>query len=121
MRSIRTLYQACIRATKAADKEVKDANANFEKRLADNIKTDSKSFFAYVRKRSKTKVKVGPLINSAGEKMEDAHGMADEFNTYFASVLTKEDNASMPQAERVFKGPETKLLTDLTINEDKVL
>ena len=42
-------HPACIRATKAADKEVKDAKANFEKRLAANIKTDSKSFFAYVR------------------------------------------------------------------------
>ena len=39
-------------------------------------------------------------------------------NTYFASVFTKEDNTSMPQAERVFRGPETELLTDLTINED---
>ena len=53
--------------------------------------------------------------------MVDAHGMADEFNTYLASVFTKEDNTSMPQAERVFKGPETELLTDLTINEDMVL
>ena len=52
--------------------------------------------------------------------MEDAHGMADEFNVYFASVFTKEDNTSMPQAERVFKGPETELLTDLIINEDMV-
>ena len=45
--------------------------------------------------RSKTKVKVGPLMNSTGEKIEDAHRMADEFNTYFASVFTKEDNMSM--------------------------
>ena len=55
-----------------------DTKANFEKRLADNIKTDSKSFFAYVRERNKTNVKVVPLINGTGEKMEDAHGMADE-------------------------------------------
>ena len=61
-----SLHSACIRAAKAADKEVEYAKANFEKRLADNIKTDSKSFFAYVRERSKSKVKVGPLINSTG-------------------------------------------------------
>ena len=60
---------------------------------------------------------MGPLINSTGEKMADAHAMADEFNTYF----TKEDNKSRPQAERVFKGRKTELLTDLTINEDMVL
>ena len=53
--------------------------------------------------------------------MEDAHGVADEFNTYFASVCMKEDNTSMPQAKRVFIGPETELLTDLTIKEDMVL
>ena len=64
---------------------------------------------------------MGPLINSTEEQMEDIYGMVDEFNIYFASVFTKEDNTSMPQAERVFKGPETELLTDLTINEDMVL
>ena len=104
-----SLHPICIRAAKAADKEVKDAKANFEKRLANNINSDSKTFFAYVRERSKMKVNVGPLINSTGEKMKDAQGMADEFNTYFALVFTKEDNTSMPQAERVFKGPETEL------------
>ena len=47
--------------------------------------------------------------------------MADEFNNYFASVFTKEDNTSMPHAERVLEGPASELLTDLTINEDMVL
>ena len=39
------------------------------------------------------------MTNSSGEKMEDAHRMADEFNTYFASVFMKEDNTSMLQAK----------------------
>ena len=43
-----SLHPACIRAAMAADKEVEDAKVNFEMRLADNIKTDSESFFAYV-------------------------------------------------------------------------
>ena len=85
-----SLYPAYIRAAKATDKEVRDAKANFEKRLADNIKTDSKSFFAYFRERNKTKVKVGPLINGTRKKMEDAHGMADEFNTNFTSVFMRQ-------------------------------
>ena len=37
---------------------------NFEKKLAENIKKDSKSFFAYVRGRSQATRKVGPLTDN---------------------------------------------------------
>jgi hypothetical protein len=39
----------------------------FEEKLANNIKNDSKSFFAYVRSKQRTKVTVGPLKDQCGE------------------------------------------------------
>ena len=45
-----------MRANKTATKELKNAKHNFEKKLAENTKKDKKSFYAYNRSKSKTKV-----------------------------------------------------------------
>jgi len=45
-----------VRANKTATKELKNAKHNFEKKLAENRKKDKKSFYAYNRSKSKTKV-----------------------------------------------------------------
>jgi len=37
-------HPACVRASRLASREVKKAKLNFEKKLAENIKKDSKSF-----------------------------------------------------------------------------
>jgi len=63
-----TKHPACRRAANKDSKELKKAKFNFEKKLADNIKNDSKSFYAHVRGGSKsTKNYVGPIVNSQGE------------------------------------------------------
>ena len=54
-------HPACIQASNKAHREVKGAKRNFEKLLAHNIKEDSKSFYAYVRSKSKSRKKPGPL------------------------------------------------------------
>ena len=59
--------------------------------IAKNIKNDKKTFFAYVRSKSKSKVTPGPLLNEAGETVSDLKESADMFNCYFSSVFTKED------------------------------
>ena len=43
------------------------AKKNFEERLANNIKNDSKSFCAYVRSKQRIKTTVGPLKNQKEE------------------------------------------------------
>jgi len=55
------------------------------------IKHDKKSFYAYVRSKTKFKATVGPLSNSSGQLYTQNVDMAEEFNKYFASVYTKED------------------------------
>ena len=44
----------------------KKAKYSFEKKLASNVKTDTKFFYAYARSKSKTKTSVGPLKNGDG-------------------------------------------------------
>jgi len=48
------------------------AKKNFEERLANNIKIDSKSFYAYVRSKQRIKTTVGPLKNQKEEIITNA-------------------------------------------------
>ena len=62
--------------------EIKKARMNFENKLAQNIKYDSKSFFAYVRSKSKARVKRGSLKDDNGRLLEKGGEVAEEFSTY---------------------------------------
>ena len=59
-------------ANKAA-KAVRLAKRDFERKVAKNIKTDSKSFFSYVRSKTRIKSAVGPLTddNDKGKLIND--------------------------------------------------
>ena len=56
-------HPAYQRAAKEADSEVIRSKKRFERKLAANIKSDVKSFYAYVSCKRKTKPSVGPVIN----------------------------------------------------------
>ena len=88
-----------MRASRLASREVKKAKLNFEKKLADNIKKDSKSFFAYVRGRSQATRKLGPLSDSGGNLVESSDGMSELFNEAFGKVFTKENLSDIPEAK----------------------
>ena len=53
-------------ALNAARNEVRKFKRNFEHKLAKNKKSDSKSFYAYVRSKQNVRDRVGPLEDSAG-------------------------------------------------------
>ena len=67
--------------------------------MADNIKNDSKSFYAYVRGISKATKKIGPIANSQGELVDSSEGMCELLNQAFGEVFTKEDLSDIPQAK----------------------
>ena len=48
-------HPACKEASRTAAVDVRNARLIFETKLADNIKYDSKSFFAYVRSKSRAR------------------------------------------------------------------
>ena len=56
--------------------------------MAEQIKDNPKLFYGYVRSKSKTKVKVGPLENSEGIIVGDNKGMSKMWNEYFFTVFT---------------------------------
>ena len=93
----------------------------FEERLAGNIKNDSKSFFAYVRSKQRTKVTVGPLKNQSGDVISDNKTAADVMNDYFASVFTVEDVNNIPEPVKIFNSTlEMDKLNHIEIYEQDV-
>ena len=89
-------YEVYKEVLNAATNEVRTSKRNFEHKLAQNIKSDSKSFYACVRSKQNVRDKVGPLEDNAGIKITQGCLMADELNMHFSSVSTREDTSSLP-------------------------
>ena len=84
-----TDYDAYKEALNAATNEVRKSKRNFEHKLAQNIKSDSKSFYAFVRSRPNVRDKVGPLEDNFGNRVTQGFLMAEELNMHFSSVFTR--------------------------------
>ena len=102
-------YDAYKEALNAATNEVRKSKRNFEHKLAQNIKSDSKSFYAYVRSKQNVRDRVGPLEDNAGNKI-----------THFSSVFTREDTSSLPVPETKFEGSEGERLGQLVVTPEVV-
>ena len=96
------------------------AKIMFEKNLADNIKKDSKSFYAYVRSKQRSRVKVGPLEDSTGNIISDSRSIADLLNSYFSSVFTVENVSFIPKKISNFHIQHSQNLSDIYIDENLV-
>ena len=88
-------YDAYKGALNAATNEVRNSKRNFEHKLAQNIKSDCKSFYAYVRSKQNVRDKVGPREDNAGNIITQGFLMAEELNRHFSSVFTREDTSSL--------------------------
>ena len=113
-------YDAYKEALNAATNEVRKSKRNFEHTLAQNIKSDSKSFYAYVRSKQNVRDKVGPLEDNAGNIITQGFLMADELNMHFSSVFTREDTSSIPVQETKFKGSEGERLGHVVVTPEVV-
>ena len=73
-------YVVYKEAVNAATNEVRKSKRNFELKLEQHIKSDSKSFYAYVRSKQNVRDKVGPLEDNAGDIITEGFLMAEELN-----------------------------------------
>ena len=113
-------YVVYKEALNAATNEVRKSKRNFELKLAQNIKSDSKSFYANVRSKQNVRDKVGPLEDNAGDKITEGILMAEELNLHFSSVFTREDTSSLPVPETKFNGSEEEKLGQLIVTTEVV-
>ena len=83
-------------AKREARNEIKAAKMGYEKRLSENIKTNSKAFWNYVQSKTKTRESVGNLIDDRGELVTDGIKKTTILKEFFTSVFTKENTSEMP-------------------------
>ena len=96
-------------APNAATNEVRKSKRNFEYKFAQNIKSESKSFYAYVRSKQNVRDKVGPPEDNFGNIITQGFLMAEELNMHFSSVFTRQDTSWLPVPETKFKGSDAEL------------
>jgi len=112
-------HPAVQRANRTAAKEIKKAKRNFEKKLAQNIKHDFKSFFAYVRSKTKSKIQAGAILSDKGTLLDSDIKTAQRFNEYFSSVFTAE-NALLYIPEPLKSQQELSSFCDLQFDVESV-
>ena len=114
-------YDVYKEALNAATNEVRKSRRKFEHKLAQHLKSDSKSFYAYVRSKQNVRDKVGPREDNAGNIITQGFLMAEELNRHFSSVFTREDTSSLPVPETKFKGSEGERLGQLVVTPEVVV
>ena len=107
-------------ALNLATTKIRKSETTFEKKLADNITNDGKSFYAYVRSKQKVRDKVGPLENNRGDIISDGFQMAEVLYEYFSSVFTTEDISSRPVPFTKFEGNNSEHLGQLFVTPEMI-
>ena len=92
----------------------------FEKKLAGNIKNDSKSFYAYVRSKQKVRDKVGLLESNSVNIISDGFQLAEVLNEYFSSLYTTEYISSLPVPFTKFEGNKSEQLGQLFVTPEMI-
>ena len=113
-------YEAYKEALNEATNEVRKSKRNFEHKLAHTQKSESKSFYAYVRSKQNVRDKVGPLEDNFGNIVTQGFLMAEELNMHFSSVFMRQDTSSLPVSETKFKGSEGERFGQLVVNPEVV-
>ena len=111
-------YLKYIQARNAATKDIRGAKRNFEKKLAADIKTNPKSFWKYVRSKTKVKAGISDLEKGDGSYAHTDSEKAEVLNEFFSSVFTREDLKDIPEPRSRNK---EDILEDILITDEDVL
>ena len=104
-------------AKRKASYAVREAKVTHEREVANNIKTDPKSFWRYVQSKIKTKDKIEAISDNTGNLQHLDSIKVNILNKYFTSVFTKENLETIPNIEE--KPTESNLET-VQIDSEKV-
>jgi len=126
--------EAYVEQDKKARRMIKNAKRGFEKKLA-NEKGNRRPFYSYVKRKSKSRLTIGPLKSKNQKVLTEDVEMAEELNNFFSSVFTREGDSVVPEAtertnERLFTANITerevrkkirKLRSDAAAGHDEIL
>ena len=104
-------------AKRKASYAVREAKGIYERQVANNIKTDPKSFWRYVQSKTKTKDKIEAISDNTGNLQHLDSIKVTLLNNYFTSVFTKENLETLPNIE---DKPSESYLESVIIDSEKV-
>ena len=99
---------------------IKDSVKRFEQKFGENIKTDSKSFYKYVKSKQQVKDSIGLLKGQNGELSSDSKFMAEELNDFFASSFTRENTQNIINSNIQFQGNSEEKLSNINVTPELV-
>ena len=103
------------------NKSKRKAIKDYETKISQNIKRDSKSFYNYMKSKQKRNTKIGPLKNNQGIMVTDNEETTEMLNKYFGSVLTQEDTKNIPEPMLLFAGNQEQMINTVDITEEIVV
>ena len=110
-------YEAYCKARNEVTKEVRKAKRSYEKKLAEEIKDNPKSFWKYVRDKTNVKQGVSDLEKEDGSFAHTDEEKAEKLNKFFSSVFTIEDDSDIPEPDLKHIGD---TLSSITISREEV-
>ena len=97
---------------------MRKAKRSYERKLAEEIKVNPKSFWKYVRSKTKVKQGISDLERQDGSFAHTDGEKAEELNKFFASVFTREDVSDVPEPVSKHSGD---ALSTIVVTEEEVL
>ncbi|KAK3101568.1 hypothetical protein FSP39_004535 [Pinctada imbricata] len=100
-----------------ASGKIKKAKREYEQSIANNVKKDPKTFWKYVKTKTKIKDSIKNLRDSDDKIIDDQTKKANLLNNYFTSVFTKEDLDNIPIFDDRNFNTE---LVDISFNDEEI-
>ena len=112
-------YQKYARARNEARTYLRKLVREFEKGIVDDIKSNPKAFWKYVKSKSKTKSGVNCIEKEDGSMATDDQEKAKLLNNFFSSVFTKEDQTNIPNIFPLPNLPYSFKIKEISVDEIK--
>ena len=111
-------YITYTRARNQAKKACREAVKDYEKQIAQQAKINPKKFYAYAKSKMTTTEGIPDLQTKEGTIITSDEDKSDLLNSFFCSVFTKENTASIPDPNNL--GSSKNSLDKVDIDPDKV-
>ena len=96
-----------------------------ERRAVDNIKSNSKYFFSYAKRKFKNMETVGPLVDESGKLVDNPREMAQILKEQYESVFSTPDCNMVVADPTLFftdlPGSRTHRLSSITVSEEDII
>ena len=116
-----TNYKLYTQARARVSKYTREKKRNKEKKIARNIKNNSKEFYQYIRSKITKKDQVSELKKTDGSMTSNDMEKSTELNNFFASVFTEEDTSNMPESANQSHNFKSNTTAEIEIEDMKKL